>query len=220
MAGLVPAIHAFGAWRLKFVDARHKAGHDERDLGAQWCSRDASLVRALWFSSSSHDEGMARRKAQVLMVRALCGARGRLSARHERRLCDRRAALRKRSANKPPQVVSRLLAGGLSTSGRNPGAARVPGLRTRPAGIAPRPASRRLAKRPSSGQGDTRIEALLGAGISFLAQLRPASRERLECAARREFRARRRNRGWRQVRREWLPRPRGVSLWQESEPAG
>jgi hypothetical protein len=28
MAGLVPAIHVFDAC-LKFVDARHKAGHDE-----------------------------------------------------------------------------------------------------------------------------------------------------------------------------------------------
>jgi hypothetical protein len=27
MAGLVPAIHVFAA---KYVDARHKAGHDER----------------------------------------------------------------------------------------------------------------------------------------------------------------------------------------------
>jgi hypothetical protein len=27
MAGLVPAIHVFDPWR-KFVDARHKAGHD------------------------------------------------------------------------------------------------------------------------------------------------------------------------------------------------
>jgi hypothetical protein len=29
MAGLVPAIHAFDDCELKFVDARHKAGHDE-----------------------------------------------------------------------------------------------------------------------------------------------------------------------------------------------
>jgi len=28
MAGLVPAIHVF-ALRMEFVDARHKAGHDE-----------------------------------------------------------------------------------------------------------------------------------------------------------------------------------------------
>jgi len=30
MAGLVPAIHVFGALMLKDVDARHKAGHDDR----------------------------------------------------------------------------------------------------------------------------------------------------------------------------------------------
>jgi hypothetical protein len=29
MAGLVPAIHVFQVGRMKFVDARHKAGHDE-----------------------------------------------------------------------------------------------------------------------------------------------------------------------------------------------
>jgi hypothetical protein len=29
MAGLVPAIHVFGASGKKDVDARHKAGHDE-----------------------------------------------------------------------------------------------------------------------------------------------------------------------------------------------
>jgi hypothetical protein len=28
MAGLVPAIHALSAERIKDVDARHKAGHD------------------------------------------------------------------------------------------------------------------------------------------------------------------------------------------------
>jgi hypothetical protein len=31
MAGLVPAIHVFGAAREKDVDARHKAGHDGRE---------------------------------------------------------------------------------------------------------------------------------------------------------------------------------------------
>jgi hypothetical protein len=30
MAGLVPAIHVFGASEKKDVDARHKAGHDEK----------------------------------------------------------------------------------------------------------------------------------------------------------------------------------------------
>jgi hypothetical protein len=29
MAGLVPAIHVLTAANLKFVDARHRAGHDE-----------------------------------------------------------------------------------------------------------------------------------------------------------------------------------------------
>jgi hypothetical protein len=39
MAGLVPAIHVF--LRKKDVDARHKAGHDEREiaLGVQDCFR-------------------------------------------------------------------------------------------------------------------------------------------------------------------------------------
>jgi hypothetical protein len=32
MAGLVPAIHAFLLTGLRFVDARHKAGHDEAVL--------------------------------------------------------------------------------------------------------------------------------------------------------------------------------------------
>jgi hypothetical protein len=30
MAGLDPAIHVFGAWMKQGVDARHEAGHDER----------------------------------------------------------------------------------------------------------------------------------------------------------------------------------------------
>jgi hypothetical protein len=29
MGGLVPAIHVFAYFNQKFVDARHKAGHDE-----------------------------------------------------------------------------------------------------------------------------------------------------------------------------------------------
>jgi hypothetical protein len=33
MAGLVPAIHVFVAKLKKDVDARHKAGHDGRELG-------------------------------------------------------------------------------------------------------------------------------------------------------------------------------------------
>jgi hypothetical protein len=37
MAGLVPAIHVFAAC-VKDVDARHKAGHDERpDIALQFC---------------------------------------------------------------------------------------------------------------------------------------------------------------------------------------
>jgi hypothetical protein len=39
MAGLVPAIHVFLAARLQNVDARHKAGHDER----RWCTADGGL---------------------------------------------------------------------------------------------------------------------------------------------------------------------------------
>jgi hypothetical protein len=34
MAGLDPAIHVFAATRKKDVDARHKAGHDERESSA------------------------------------------------------------------------------------------------------------------------------------------------------------------------------------------
>jgi hypothetical protein len=54
MAGLIPAIHVFLASRLQDVDARHKAGHDERmslqriyDLstGAQKTTAEASLTR-------------------------------------------------------------------------------------------------------------------------------------------------------------------------------
>jgi hypothetical protein len=33
MAGLVPAIHVFLALCRKFVDARHKAGHDRERKG-------------------------------------------------------------------------------------------------------------------------------------------------------------------------------------------
>ena len=35
MAGLVPAIHVFLVRRSKDADARHKAGHDERDQARQ-----------------------------------------------------------------------------------------------------------------------------------------------------------------------------------------
>jgi hypothetical protein len=34
MAGLVPAIHVLGPSRLKDVDARHKAGHDDFGEGS------------------------------------------------------------------------------------------------------------------------------------------------------------------------------------------
>jgi hypothetical protein len=34
MAGLVPAIHVLGPCRLKDVDARHKAGHDDFGEGS------------------------------------------------------------------------------------------------------------------------------------------------------------------------------------------
>ena len=91
--------------------------------------------------------GMARRKAQVHYGSSLCGARRRLSARHERRLCDHRAAFSQevsRDTAKLSQVVSRLLAGGLSLRPEAPGAARVPGLR-RPAAphlVPPHDASR------------------------------------------------------------------------------
>ena len=35
MAGLVPAIHVFIAPRKEDVDARHKAGHDDRETGTK-----------------------------------------------------------------------------------------------------------------------------------------------------------------------------------------
>ena len=49
MAGLVPAIHVFGAVRKKDVDARHKAGHDGRE------NYSAALLAALvnFFSTRS-----------------------------------------------------------------------------------------------------------------------------------------------------------------------
>jgi hypothetical protein len=37
MAGLVPAIHVFGASRKKDVNAWHKAGHDEPQAEAVGC---------------------------------------------------------------------------------------------------------------------------------------------------------------------------------------
>jgi hypothetical protein len=36
MAGLVPAIPFFAISEHKDVDAQHKAGHDVRDIGAQY----------------------------------------------------------------------------------------------------------------------------------------------------------------------------------------
>jgi hypothetical protein len=70
----------------------------------------------------------------------------RLSARHGGVYAGRRAALSPeircfRSSASSWQGLD-------SGPGRSPGTARVPGLRTRPAGAAPRPASRRLARAP------------------------------------------------------------------------
>ena len=50
MAGLVPAIHVFVAAAKKFVDARHKAGHDEslaRAVGIIYIERRAIIQTAL-----------------------------------------------------------------------------------------------------------------------------------------------------------------------------
>jgi hypothetical protein len=68
------------------------------------------------------------------------------------------------------QVVSQLLAGTRSGPGRSPGTARVPGLRTRPAGAAPRPAITTPREAPLNGRGGRRIEAVWCAGISFLSR--------------------------------------------------
>jgi hypothetical protein len=99
-------------------------------------------------------KGMARRKAQTYGVRSFGKSGGRLSARHMRSsrpeagsACYLRhlfgAGPRFRFYRRPLEraaVVSQLLAGSRSGPGRSPGAARVPGLRTGPAGAAPRPA--------------------------------------------------------------------------------
>ena len=51
MAGLVPAIHVFGAASKKDVDARHKAGHDGGGSGSYSAARFAALVN--FFSTRS-----------------------------------------------------------------------------------------------------------------------------------------------------------------------
>jgi hypothetical protein len=102
-------------------------------------------------------------------VAFLEGTRGRLAARHTRYSLGHRAALSPRVAKLRSSASSWQGLG--SGPGRSPGAARVPGLRTRPAGAAPadtrnypmpatrrvgiksptrrvRPASRRLARTP------------------------------------------------------------------------
>jgi hypothetical protein len=46
MAGLVPAIHVFGASKKQDVDARHEAGHDEsRRLAAGALSAICAYIR-------------------------------------------------------------------------------------------------------------------------------------------------------------------------------
>jgi hypothetical protein len=116
-------------------------------------TRDASGV-----CSFSPTRGMARRKAQNPMARVPRGTRGRLSARHMRRLWFAgprfrlSAPRRHRRVWCGSQVVSQLLAGhpSLCPGGgrRRPGA----WLRTKPASAAPRPASRRLMMRPSTDE--------------------------------------------------------------------
>jgi hypothetical protein len=110
-------------------------------------------------SKSTPPEGVARRKAQTYGVRDPRGSRrAPLGAPHALKqqsgsACYLRCFLRYspgrafRPAN--GRSVSQLLAGPRNGPGRSPGAARVPGSRqAEPASIAPRPASRRLAKRP------------------------------------------------------------------------
>jgi hypothetical protein len=49
MAGLVPAIYVFGltqSFSLEDMDARHKAGHDEKELGG------CNYVSRIWLSTA------------------------------------------------------------------------------------------------------------------------------------------------------------------------
>ena len=108
---------------------------------------------------------MARRKAQNPYGSCLA-ARGRLAARQA--LSSERSALicgvpatgpafvRSVARECADRSVSQLLAGTPSGPGGSSNAARVPRCE-RPAGAAPRPASRRLKKRPSNGRGEGMI---------------------------------------------------------------
>src|SRR5262249_25844568 len=60
MAALVPAIHVFVVWKLKFVDARHKAGH-----------YDGGVLVVLQVRDESHEN----RRRQI-QKRAYRGAEG------------------------------------------------------------------------------------------------------------------------------------------------
>ena len=130
--------------------------------------------------------GWRAEKRKPMASASVAGYGGRLSARHTRSCssdkrnmstCDvftvRRTAL---SPECPalgervwcgPQVVSQLLAGHPSL--RPGGDRRRPGvwLRTKPAGAAPRPASRRLMNAPLNGRGGRRIMEVCRAGISL-----------------------------------------------------
>jgi len=53
MAGLVPAIHVFGATRKKDVDTRDKPGHDDRKFGAHRYSAARLAALANFFRTRS-----------------------------------------------------------------------------------------------------------------------------------------------------------------------
>ena len=108
------------------------------------------------FVSLDKVEGMERRSAQH-RGSAPCGAcasgeiRAPLGAPSRRFFATPGRAFRPRS--KDPGV-SELLAGGLSASGRSPGAARVRGCEPRPRAPHPAPPSRRLMRAPSMSGTD------------------------------------------------------------------
>jgi hypothetical protein len=132
-------------------------------------------------------QGGARRKTQTYGVRepstgprrAPLGApQAAFSLRRQAALSRFRSAPCRTTGAKPGSsseavaqrsTVSQLLAGTRIGPGRSPGAARVPTLRDRPAGAAPRPASRRLMMRPSNGRGEANCKPALESGHKFRA---------------------------------------------------
>jgi hypothetical protein len=58
MAGLVPAIHVFSCGTFKFVDARHKAGHDESKIEAT--ADDGARQALSWASAVDWPNALTR----------------------------------------------------------------------------------------------------------------------------------------------------------------